>query len=31
MRVGPGRHVLACSDAEGRTAKVSFECVRGAE
>jgi len=31
LAIAPGRHVLACSDAEGRTAKVSFECVRGAE
>ncbi len=31
LAVTAGRHVLACSDAEGRTAKVSFECVREPE
>jgi penicillin-binding protein 1C len=31
LPITAGRHVLACSDAEGRTAKVSFECVREPE
>jgi len=31
LAVVPGRHVLACSDGEGRAAKVSFECVPGPE